>query len=59
MLDILAVLGDECRSKLDQCFSYLRDDFGADEVFHWLLRAAIGMDGDLKLKSQFWVSMLH
>lgn len=59
MLDILAMLGDECRSKLDQYFSYLRNDFRADEVFHWLLRAAIGMDVDLKLKPQSWVSMLH
>lgn len=49
MLDVLAMLGDQGRTKLRELLAHLRNDLGADELLHGLLGGGIRVDVNLEL----------
>lgn len=49
MLEVLSMFLYQSRAKFDQCFSELRDQVGADKIFHGLLFFGLAEDVDIKL----------
>lgn len=53
MLDVLAMLLDQCRAEGGECLSKLRNEFCADKLFDRCLLFCFAVYIDLKLR---WVS---
>ena len=48
-MDVLAMLGDERRTQLDELLAQLREDLGANKGFDGLFRGVFGVNVYLKL----------
>jgi hypothetical protein len=49
VLNVLAVLGNQGRSELEELLAQLGNELGANQVLHRLLLLAVGVDIDVEL----------